>query len=150
LLNEGRKDLLVFHLEAEAVQWVNQPLDNRRGPAPHVIRCSAEGAGGPSRGLPGVAHAAGTDRSARGYVVVSAMGNDPSIGDPTRVYNTLVTSRIGMNQALCPDGMSDDDQGGLYNNMMDIAALPGMSKKSDGAASTDMALLTQMLGSSRV
>jgi hypothetical protein len=53
-----------------------------------------------------------------------------------------------MNQALlCPDGMSDEDQSGLYNNMMDIAALPGMSKNSDGAASTDMALLAQLLGS---
>jgi hypothetical protein len=75
------------------------------------------------------------------------MGNDPFVRDPTRVYNTLVKSQTGMNQALCPDGMSYDDQGGLYNNMMDIAASPGMFKKSDGAASTDMALLAQLLGS---
>jgi hypothetical protein len=92
LLNEGGKDLRVFHLEVEAVQWVHQLLANLRGPEPPVIIHSAEVAGGPSGGLPGAAHAAGTERSARGSVIVSAMGNDPSVDDPTRVYNTLVNS----------------------------------------------------------
>jgi hypothetical protein len=43
--------------------------------------------------------------------------------------------------------MTDEDRSGLYNNMIDIAALPGRSKQSEGAASTDMALLAQLLSS---
>jgi hypothetical protein len=39
-----------------------------------------------------------------------------------------------MNRALCPDGMTSEDRTGLYNNIIDIAALPGRSKKSEGAA----------------
>jgi hypothetical protein len=75
------------------------------------------------------------------------MGNDPSVGDPTRVYNTLVDSSAEMDRALCPDGMTNESRSGLYNNMIDITALPGRSKHSDSAVSTDIAMLAQLLGS---
>jgi uracil DNA glycosylase len=53
-----------------------------------------------------------------------------------------------MDRALCPDGMTDETTRlGLYNNMIDIAALPGRSKRSEGAASTGMHLLAQILNS---
>jgi hypothetical protein len=83
----------------------------------------------------------------RGSVVVSATGDDPSVGDRTRVHNTPVNSAEEMHRALCPDGMTKEDRSSLYNNMLDIAALPGMSKQSEGMASTDIAALAQMLGS---
>jgi hypothetical protein len=41
LLAEGAKYLQVFHSEAEAMQWMNQPIGNCRGPAPPVIIRSA-------------------------------------------------------------------------------------------------------------
>jgi hypothetical protein len=129
LLHEGGKDLQVFHLEAEAMQWMNQPLGTRRGNAPPVSIRSTEAAGGaPNEGLPSDTLAAGTECSARGSVVVSAMGNDPSVGDPRHVYNKLVDSAAEMNRALDPDGMTNESRGGLYNNMIDITALPGRLK----------------------
>jgi hypothetical protein len=149
-VSAGGKDFQFFNLELEAMQWVNQPLGTpviiRRTDVVRAGRSTGVvGAGG--AGLSGVAPAAGTERSARGSVVVSAMGDDPSVGDPTRVYNTLVDSQGEMNRALWPDGMTNEDRSGLYNNMIDIAALPGRSKKSEGAASTDIALLAQLLSS---
>jgi hypothetical protein len=120
-------------------------LGTPRGPAPPVIIRIAEAAGAPSKGLPRVALAAGTERSARGSVVVSAMGNDPSVGEPTRVYNALVNSQAEMDRALCPDGTTNESRNGLYNNR--ITELPGRKKDSDSAASTGIAMLAQLWGS---
>jgi hypothetical protein len=125
LLHEGGKDLQVFHPEVEAVQWMNQLLGTRHGNAPPVIIRSAEAAGAPSEGLPEVALAAGTDRSSRGPVVVLAMGNDPSVSDPTCVNNTLIHGQA---------------------EMIDIMVLPGRSKHSESAASTDIAMLAKLWG----
>jgi hypothetical protein len=88
LIRDGGKDVQVFNLESEAMQWVNQPLGTPRGSAPPVIirRTGVLGAGHSSgvvgaggEGLSRVAPVAGTERSARGSVVVSAMGDDPSV-----------------------------------------------------------------------
>jgi hypothetical protein len=92
------------------MQWMNQLLGTRRVNAPPVIICIAEAAGARSEELPGVALAAGTERSARGSAVVSAAGNDPSVGDPTRVYNTLVNGQVEMDRALFPDGMTNESR----------------------------------------
>jgi hypothetical protein len=90
LLLDGDKGVQHFYLEAKAVQWVNQSLGTRHGPAsPPIIHRASASSAGPS----GVGHEVGTERSARGSAVVSAMGSDPSIGDPTRIYNTLVNSQ---------------------------------------------------------
>jgi hypothetical protein len=126
------------------VQCMNQPLGTRRGPAPPVFIRIAEAASAPSKGLPRVDLAAGIERSARGSVVVSAMGNDPSVGEPTRVYITVVNSQAEMDRALCPDGMTNEDRSRLYNNMINITASPGKSKHSDSAASTYIAMLAQL------
>jgi hypothetical protein len=52
-----------------------------------------------------------------------------------------------MDPALFPDGMTNESRSGSYNNMIDITGLPGRSKHSDSAASTDIAILAQLLGS---
>jgi hypothetical protein len=56
-------------------------------------------------------------------------------------------SHAEMDLALCLDGMTDESRSGLYNNTTEITALPGRSKQSDSAASTDIAMLAQLLSS---
>jgi hypothetical protein len=75
------------------------------------------------------------------------MGDDKSVGDPTRVYNAFVNGQAAMDKALCSDRMTNESRSGLYNNTIYITAILGRSKHSESAASTDIAMLAQLLGS---
>jgi hypothetical protein len=47
----------------------------------------------------------------------SAMGKDPSTGDNTQVYDTVMADTEVMDMALCPPGLVDEDRDKIFRTV---------------------------------
>lgn len=59
-------------------------------------------------------------------------GNDPSIGNKEQIYNIAHDNIDEMDIAMCPPHMTVDERENFLDTVVDVTALPGMFRSSDG------------------
>lgn len=95
--------------------------------------------------LPANSYAVSPNTSTVGRL--SLMGTDPSTSDDTQLYNTVMDDTEAMDLALCPPGLADEDRDSLFEQCVDVGALPGTYRRGeveDRPVSSDMEMFAQV------
>ena len=178
LMSNGAQVTEVFNTQDLAIAWLNKteaprhissimratpPPVSASYHRPHVAQQPYVGAQGPSTHAPVHAARASNVRGAgpnplpaTGTTTApaatggrpSVMGKDPSTGDNTQVYDTVLADTEAMDMALCPPGLVEEDRDKLFEQCIDVAALPGTYKTRqsgvDPVMSVDMEVFAQV------
>jgi len=76
--------------------------------------------------------------------LASAMGSDPSTGDKKKIYDLVMADTEAMDEALCPPGLAYDDRECLFEQMIDVGALPGTYRRGDSEGDSGVSADMQM------
>jgi len=57
------------------------------------------------------------------------MGSDPSTGDKKKIYGIVMADTEAMDEALCPPGLAFEDRECLFEQFVDVGALPGTYRR---------------------
>jgi len=72
------------------------------------------------------------------------MGNDPSLGDKKKIYDLVMADTEAMDEALCPPGLAFEDRECLFEQMIDVGALPGTYRRGDSEGDAGVSADMQM------
>jgi len=72
------------------------------------------------------------------------MGSDPSVGDKKKIYDLVIADTEAMDEALCPPGLAYDDRECLFEQMIDVGALPGTYRRGDSNEDSGVSADMQM------
>jgi len=72
------------------------------------------------------------------------MGNDPSLGDKKKIYDIVIADTEAMDEALCPPGLAYEDRECLFEQMIDVGALPGTYRRGDSEGDAGVSADMQM------
>jgi len=72
------------------------------------------------------------------------MGTDPSTGDKKKIYDLVMADTEAMDEALCPPGLAYEDRECLFEQMVDVGALPGTYRRGDSEGDSGVSADMQM------
>jgi len=76
--------------------------------------------------------------------LATAMGSDPSTGDRKKIYEIVMADTEAMDEALCPPGLAYEDRECLFEQMIDVGALPGTYRRGDSDGDSGVSADMQM------
>jgi len=76
--------------------------------------------------------------------LASAMGIDPSTGDKKKIYDLVMADTEAMDEALCPPGLAYEDRECLFEQVIDVGALPGTYRRGDSEGEAGVSADMQM------
>jgi len=165
-LEAGAKLKKTFQTESLADQWLDErtpppPRSTIRRSSPHIPppttgRSQAETrrpgeprqakirpTGAPDQDLTYPTHHLVTPPRPRGGLA-SAMGTDPSTGDKKKIYDLVMADTEAMDEALCPPGLAFEDRECLFEQVIDVGALPGTYRRGDAEVESGVSADMQM------
>jgi len=72
------------------------------------------------------------------------MGSDPSTGDKKKIYDIIMADTEAMDEALCPPGLAYEDRECLFEQVIDVGALPGTYRKGESTEESGVSADMQM------
>jgi len=156
LMDEQGRLERVFKEESSATEWLLSS-SKQSSPTSTILRAERLPQGPPvkarrppSRSIVQNSRPAGshTGPSSKTPFRAAAMGTDPSTGDRDKIYNMVTTDSEVLDESLCPPDLSHQDRDLLFEQVIDVAALPGTYRKGDSEGDTgvsaDMEMFAQV------